>query len=215
MLGSKSAEKSVTEVRLVEAAAQLFARHGFKATTTREIASFADLNEATLFRYFPRKSDLFWAAVESHVARVRMSRDLQTSLVAEQPPRDVVPKIVRFLLDTLRLQPELERLLHVAAFELPEANTVMREYLGPTYDMICDYFRRCGERGAIRDVDPALVTLGLLGAVSTHQALYRLFSRETVQPLDPELAIAAYSRFVLDAIQAVPVAQTDLPAQEN
>lgn len=46
MLGKKSPEKSLTEALLVEAAAQLFARHGFKATTTREIAQLADLNEA-------------------------------------------------------------------------------------------------------------------------------------------------------------------------
>jgi AcrR family transcriptional regulator len=52
MLGRKSPEKSVTEVVLVEAAAQLFARHGFKATTSREIAQLAALNEATLFRIF-------------------------------------------------------------------------------------------------------------------------------------------------------------------
>jgi AcrR family transcriptional regulator len=210
MFSSKSAERSVTEVRLVEAAAQLFARHGFKAATTREIAQFADLNEATLFRYFPRKSDLFWAAVESHVTRVRMSRGLQASLVAEEAPCEVVPKIVRFLLDTLRQQPELQRLLHVAAFELPEADTMMREYLGPTYDMICDYFRRSAGRGTIRDVDPALVTLGLVGAVSTHQALYRLFSREITPPLDPEFAIAAYSRLVLEAIRPVASAATEL-----
>jgi AcrR family transcriptional regulator len=214
MLGLKSAEKSVTEVRLVEAAAQLFARHGFKATTTREIASFADLNEATLFRYFPRKSDLFWAAVESHVARVRMSRDLQSSLAAEQPPCDVVPNIVRFFLDTLRQQPELQRLLHVAAFELPEADTMIREYLGPMYDMICDYFRRSAERGAIRDVDPSLVTLGLVGAVSSHQSLHRLFSRTPAQPLDPEVAIADYSRLVLEAIQPVRCAAVERAAME-
>jgi AcrR family transcriptional regulator len=38
MFGNESAEKSVTEVRMLEAAARLFARHGFKATAPREIA---------------------------------------------------------------------------------------------------------------------------------------------------------------------------------
>ena len=54
MFGKKSAEKRVTEVRLVEAAAQLFAGHGFKATSTREIAQLANLHQVTLFRYFPQ-----------------------------------------------------------------------------------------------------------------------------------------------------------------
>ena len=63
-LEPRSLAKSMTEVRIVEAAAQMFARHGFKAATTREIAHLADLNEVTLFRYFLHKPDLFWAAVD-------------------------------------------------------------------------------------------------------------------------------------------------------
>jgi AcrR family transcriptional regulator len=52
--------------------------------------------EATLFRYFPRKPDLFWAAVESRLSRVRLGRDIQTSLAANDDPANVVPMIVSF-----------------------------------------------------------------------------------------------------------------------
>jgi hypothetical protein len=37
-MGHKCPGTSVTEVRIVEAAAQLFAHNGFKGTTTRDIA---------------------------------------------------------------------------------------------------------------------------------------------------------------------------------
>jgi AcrR family transcriptional regulator len=113
-------------VRIVEAAAQLFARQGFKAATTREIAHLADLNEATLFRYFPRKPDLFRAAVESRLSRVRLGRDLQTGMAANDDPANVVPMIVSFLLNTLSQQPELPRLLQVATFELRDAEIMIR-----------------------------------------------------------------------------------------
>src|ERR1700679_24701 len=109
----KSAGTSVTEVRIVEAAAQLFAHHGYKGTTTREIAQLADLNEATLFRYFPRKPELFWAAVKSHVARVKLARETQISLASDDAPAIVIPLLVAFLLDNLNRQPQLRRLLHV------------------------------------------------------------------------------------------------------
>jgi len=56
MTEPRSIAKSVTEVRIVEAAAQMFARRGFKAATTREIAQFADLNEVTLKLISPRRS---------------------------------------------------------------------------------------------------------------------------------------------------------------
>ena len=182
MIGKKSPERSVTEVRLVEAAAQLFARHGFKATTTREIAQLAALNEATLFRYFPRKPDLFLAALESHLNRVKFSHDLQTSLVNDDDPEVVLPKLVAFFLNVLNTQPELRNLLHVAGFELPEAQRLIREHLCPIFDTLCAYFKRSSAREAIARIDPQLAVFGLLGAVSAHHLLRAVFtSREDSQ----------------------------------
>jgi AcrR family transcriptional regulator len=191
-IGHKSAGSSVTEVRIVEAAAQLFAHNGFKATTTRDIAQLADLNEATLFRYFPRKPELFWAAVKSHVARVKLARDTQISLAADDAPAVVVPLLVNFLLDNLNHHPDLQRLLHVAAFELPESNKMIREHLGPIFDMVCAYFKRCGEKGTMRQVEPSLATLGLVGAVSAHHGLCLLFTGQEPPYASDEQALSAY-----------------------
>ncbi len=74
---NKAAERSVTEVRIIEAAVQLFSRRGYKGASTREIAHLAGVNEATLFRCFARKADLFWAAAESRLSRLKLGRELQ------------------------------------------------------------------------------------------------------------------------------------------
>ncbi len=213
----KSPERSVTKVRIVEAAAQIFARQGFKAATTREIAYLADLNEVTLYRYFPRKPDLFWAAVESRLSRVRMERDLQISLADSDAPAIVIPMIARFLVMTLSQQPELQRLLHVAVFELPEAKGLIREHLGPVFDAVSGYFFRCVEKGAIASVGPSLATLGLVGVVIAHETLYPLFSGEVMSKTDTEKATAALAQLWLRALQA-PTAEVssanDLPGLE-
>jgi AcrR family transcriptional regulator len=199
-MGHRSAGSSVTEVRIVEAAAQLFAHNGFKGTTTREIAQLASLNEATLFRYFPRKPELFWAAVESHVARVKLARDTQTSLASDDAPAIVVPQLVAFLLDNLNHQPQLRRLLHVAAFELPESDKMIREHLGPIFDMVCAYFKRCAEKGTMRNVEPSLATLGLMGAITAHQGWFKLFTgREAPYP-DDQQALSAYAVLWLNGL---------------
>jgi AcrR family transcriptional regulator len=198
--GHKSAGTSVTEVRIVEAAAQLFAHQGFKGTTTREIAQLADLNEATLFRYFPRKPELFWAAVKSHVARVKLARDTQISLAADDAPTVVVPLLVTFLLDHLNHQPQLHRLLHVAAFELPEANKMIREHLGPIFDMVCAYFKRCAEKGTLRQIEPTLATLGLIGAVTAHHGLCSLFTEKEPPYPNCEQANSAYAVLWLNGL---------------
>jgi AcrR family transcriptional regulator len=192
-MAHKTAGTSVTEVRIVEAAAQLFAHNGFKGTTTRDIAQLANLNEATLFRYFPRKPELFWAAVESHVARVRLARETQTSLASDDAPAIVVPRLVSFLLDNLNHQPQLRRLLHVAAFELPESDKMIREHLGPIFDMVCAYFKRCAEKGTVRNVEPSLATLGLMGAITAHQGWSKLFTGREAPYADDQQALSAYA----------------------
>ena len=167
MLDKRSPKKVVTEACLVEAAAQLFARHGFTATTTREIAQLADLNEVTLFRYFPRKPDLFLAALELHLGRIKLSRELQMGLAADDDPAIVVPQIVAFVLDALDMNPELKYLLHVAGLEVPEAEKMIRNHLGQIFDVLCAYFKRSAAKGAIGYNEPSLVTLGCIGAVAS------------------------------------------------
>jgi AcrR family transcriptional regulator len=213
-MGHKSAGTSVTEVRIIEAAAQLFAHNGFKGTTTRDIAQLADLNEATLFRYFPRKPDLFCAALKSHVARVKLGRDTQISLASDDAPTIVVPLLIAFVMDNLKNQPDLRRLLHVAAFELPEAEMMIREHLGPIFDMVCGYFKRCVEKGTMRNVAPSLAALGLLGTITAHQSLYQLFKGKEPPYPNHEQALCAYTLLWLNGLQLGKEALT-VPAERG
>src|SRR5947209_8895415 len=118
MLVPRSQQKSVTEVRILEAAVQLFAHHGFNGTSTREIAQLADVNETTLFRYYGTKKDLFWAALEGRLTRIKLSRDLQSALSGEDDHAVVLPRLFEFVVGLICGQPELMRLLYVSALEL-------------------------------------------------------------------------------------------------
>ncbi len=210
MISQRSAIRSVTEVRILEAAAQLFARYGFKAATTRDIAQLAGLNEVTLFRYFVHKPDLFWAAVEARLRRVNLGRDLQVSLQADQEPSVVVPKIVTFLLQSLAQQPDLYRLLHVAAFELPGAEKVIREYLGPIFDIVNAYFERCARRQVIPAVAASLPTLGILGTVVAHASLYPLLTGHRSAFRNPDEEAIACGELWLRALVAPHAVQATL-----
>jgi TetR/AcrR family transcriptional regulator len=196
----RSAAKSLTEVRIVEAAAQLFARHGFKAATTREIAQLADLNEVTLFRYFLHKPDLFCAALESCLSRVKLGLELQLSLAGDDDPATVVTGLVTFLLNCFTQQPELYRLLHVAAFEVPGAGPVIREHLGPIFEAVHAYFQRCAERGVIHRVAASLAALGILGTVTAHYHLQQRISGDESRFASLEEEAAAYAELWLRAL---------------
>ena len=208
----RKASKTVTEVRIVEAAGQLFAQQGFKGTSTKDIARLAKVNEVTLFRYFPNKAKLFWTAAETRLMQVHMGRDLQNKLTADAPMQVVVPLLTKFLLEAVFQPPDLMRLVFVAGVEVPGANRMVREHLGPHFDRINGYFERCAAKGLIRDVDPSIATLSLAGVVSAHQNFYRLFTGLDLE-WDFEKAVPAYSDFLLGALgqktkASVPVGQS-------
>ena len=49
---------------IIDAALALFARKGFRGTTTKEIAEAAGCSEATIFKYFTSKDELYSAILE-------------------------------------------------------------------------------------------------------------------------------------------------------
>ncbi len=201
MTSENSHLKKSIEVRIIEAAAHLFSHHGFKATPTREIAQLAKVNEATLFRYFPKKQDLFWAAVESRLNRVKLGRELQASLAADIVPSMALPMLVDFFLKTFSQPQELSRLVQVAMFELPEADEIIRAHLGPIFEVINGYFSRCAARGDIGNVDPSLATLGLIGVVTAHRGWHKFFTGKPLPNSDSQQAIAVYVQLWLEALK--------------
>jgi AcrR family transcriptional regulator len=191
--------KGLTQIRIVEAAVRLFAQQGYKGTSTRDISQLAKVNEVTLFRYFPRKADLFHAAAESRLSRVRMRRELQSRLAANADLRVIIPMLAEFVVENLVEQPDLARILYVAGFEVPGAQPMVREYLGPYFDLIHRYFERCSEKGLIRDVEPSIATLSVVAVVNAHQSLYQLFTGKQLDRNADEL-VPAYADFLLNAL---------------
>jgi AcrR family transcriptional regulator len=70
----KDRTNNPTQDRILEAAVQLFSRQGYSGSSTSEIARLAGVSEVTVFRHFPRKRELFWAAAESRLRRIRIRR---------------------------------------------------------------------------------------------------------------------------------------------
>jgi AcrR family transcriptional regulator len=191
--------KNVTEVRVVEAAVQLFSQQGYKGTSTKDISRLADVNEATLFRYFPRKIDVFWAAAESRLDRVRISRELQSRLAGGEELQVTIPLLLRFLVAGIFEQPELVRLMFVAGFEVPGGEDLLREHLGPIFDLVYGFFQRCSSKGLIGDVEPSIAALGIAGIVGAHQNLYPLLTGKELG-WESEAATLGYANFVLRSL---------------
>jgi AcrR family transcriptional regulator len=189
--------KSNTEHRLVEAAVQLFSRQGYSATSTREVAMVADVNEASLFRHFS-KEDLFWAALLSRLKHVRLQKELQEALSQVEKPERVVPLILEFVVFTAVCQVDLIRLLHVGFLELrPGTERLYREYFAPVSCAIQEYLDHSRKSGWIRDLDHSLTTMAFITTIVAHPGMYPLAADAEALYENTEKAIAAYSEYWL------------------
>ncbi len=76
----RARESSATRASLLEAAARMFAEHGYGAATTRQIAAAAGVDAALIARYFGSKEGLYLAVVEES----RSSFDFQPEPVSPE-----------------------------------------------------------------------------------------------------------------------------------
>ncbi len=198
---TRDRSKNSTEERIIEAAVQLFSRQGFLGSSTSEIARLAGVSEVTVFRHFPRKRDLFWAATESRLRRLRISKELRTRLENDESPRTALPAIVSLMVETVQKQPEMLRLVYLSLFELePGADRLLRKHLGQLFEPVQMYLSRCIAKGWIRDLQPGVAALGLAASVAAHQNLQQILTTDEVLYTSSESAVAAYSKFWIKAL---------------
>lgn len=79
----KSKDRLATEIRLLDAAEQIFSKHGFKGATTRMIAKKADVNVALITRYFDGKYGLMLKFIEKKAIECRV-------IMMDYPPQETL-----------------------------------------------------------------------------------------------------------------------------
>jgi AcrR family transcriptional regulator len=130
--------KTATRKRIMEVAQELFARNGFDATTTRDIARAADIAVGTLFNYFATKEAIVESLISEAYARVAERFDfvsppemmLEEELFAHvaavlrklNPFRKYVPAILETALSPLAT----DRAGEAASLRLVHLETVVR-----------------------------------------------------------------------------------------
>jgi len=107
--------RSRDTVRIIlRAAAQVFSRRGYAATTTNHIAERAGVSIGSLYEYFPSKDALLVALAEEHIAEGEATLGKVWTEVSETP--DIGDLVRRFTRAMFALHAQ-DRALHRLLFE--------------------------------------------------------------------------------------------------
>jgi AcrR family transcriptional regulator len=154
--------------RLLAAAAQEFAVHGFQGAATSRIMKAAGMSKAALYYYFHDKSDLYGAAIEEAWQVMRPEKALQLEALQVQT---FWPELLRYYLAMLAQagrEPWLAAAGKLVYHVAPEsgASELVASQLAKARAVLEALVRRGQELGAVRRDLPE----GLLVALATGAA---------------------------------------------
>lgn len=168
--------------QILAVAMKLFARQGFRGTTTRQIAECARVNEAILFRHFPRKDDLYWAILDDKCRGAGARQELEAALSVAADEKKVLADIAEGILLRNTEDTALTRLLFFSALENHRlADRFFRTHVASYYEALAQHIRQRIRAGTFRRVDPLLAARAYLGMVVYHFLIQELFGGRRYQ----------------------------------
>lgn len=176
--------------QIVEVATKLFSKKGFNGTTTREIAARAGISEATIFKHFSRKEDLYSAIIDRCTADEE-GTSLLTKRIQDKSGVELFSAVAGFFLERFRTDPSFARILMFSALEGRGLSDIFITSRGSEpIKIVTEHIEKLIDEGVFKHRDPALSARAFLGMVfhyCTTQEIYGL--KKYSDP--PDEAVAA------------------------
>ena len=138
-----------TRERLLDAAAETFARDGIRGATTREIARKADVNEVTLFRHFKSKEQLLRAVLQRGLVSEVAMMDQHSSW--KENLRESMEKYARHYYSHLEKKEGIARAFLAEAQILPKSmQTMIAEVIRPVRERLVLILTDAQRAGVVR-----------------------------------------------------------------
>src|SRR5262245_24730447 len=142
---------------ILDAAATLFAQHGYAETDTQLLADRLGVGKGTLYRYFPSKRALFLAVADSVMRKMSERVDAAVARVAD--PLDSIAQGIKAYLAFFAEHPEFVELLiqERAQFKDRKKPTYF-EHRERRIGRWRELFRRLIAAGRVRDIPATRIT---------------------------------------------------------
>lgn len=193
------------KLQILRVAIGLFSQHGFRGTTTKEIAVGAGISEAMLFKHFATKQELY-SAILDHKACLHDEMDpsqIVAEAVARKDDRAVFEGLALHALDQHELDPEFQRLLLHSALEEHElAQMFWEKFVLRVYQFLGGYIRARQRDGVFTDVEPKIVVRAFIGMIVHHSLNNNLWDRKRrLLRISNEKAAREFTNILLRGIQ--------------
>jgi TetR/AcrR family transcriptional regulator, regulator of cefoperazone and chloramphenicol sensitivity len=174
-----------TRAKLLEAAGQVFAEHGFHAATVREICSLAGANVAAVNYHFGDKVELYEEVLRQAVfaAHDAPTREALSTL----PPKDALRRAIRYMLGKLCGAGRPSWTMRLMAHEMTQPTSALKrvvdEIIAPNYGMLRQIV------GSMLDLPPDHDQTRLCVHSVIGQVLHYVHARPVIAQLWPDLDI--------------------------
>jgi AcrR family transcriptional regulator len=182
---------------ILAAAAEVFAQHGFRGSTTRRIADAAGVNEITIFRQFGSKEALLREAMR-HMTETESAGLTELPEIPSDPERELTQWSESFI-QHLRLRSSIIRKTMGEIEERPEMSECASSVPIEASSALCKYLVALRRQGrTIEKFDPTTAAAMLMGAIFS-DAMGRGMMPE-VFPQPQEKAAHMYTVLLLRAL---------------
>jgi TetR/AcrR family transcriptional regulator, repressor for uid operon len=155
--------KSEVRERIIESAAECFARTGFDRTKMDDIANVSDVSKGTLYLYFKSKEDLFYGICESSLKKVK--DQLNGMLITKENLVSDAQKFYDYFQKGGSPYHNIVLLeMSVMATRNPRVRRVLMQYRLNRHQIISEFIGLQMKKGfARKDIDKDAIASGLIG----------------------------------------------------
>jgi len=186
--------------QIIATAMELFGKKGFRGTTTRDLATEADVNEAIIFRHFKTKEELYTAIIEQTAGERDSYHEELERLATVGDDEQFLEAVGRTFLEKHETDTTFMRLLLFSALEGHQLSDMFVSSMAERHP-IANYIKRRIGDGAFRQVDPQLAARALMGMFASFIMWQEIFGFKNKQPRDREEVVRIFVSIFLSGMR--------------
>lgn len=189
--------------QLIDAAKLLFSQKGFSATTTKEIAAHAKVNEAMIFRHFSGKEALYEAVVSDEINENCITEYCAEMCKAAENNNDevVFDFAGRIIMHRYQSKRDILRILIFGILEnRPHIAERFEVQILPLRKFLADYIIKRQAQGVLQTENADVAVFGFLGMITHHTMVGELVCEEK-KVVNDEEAIRLFTKTILDGLR--------------